>query len=166
MRPKLPLLALCLCALRVLLGQNEPALVGIPEVGITLTGRAEHPEIANNSGRGMLGYVILSHDANGRESFMHTLKTRDLRLALVRPTSAPPVWSYGDTSTRRGYKAARQLRQWRPPSSGYSPRRYLRQRRICRLGQWAILRDTIGAGRWRAHSCAGSVGQEDFLGRA
>lgn len=90
MRPKLLLLALCLCALGVMLGQNEPALVGMPELGVTLTGTAEHPEIVNNSGRGILGYVILSRDANGRESFMHTLKTRDLRLALVRPTSAPP----------------------------------------------------------------------------
>jgi hypothetical protein len=90
MRPKLRLFALCLCALGAMFGQNGPALVGMPELGVTLTGTAEHPEIVNHSGRGILGYVILSRDANGRESFMHTLKTRDLRLALVRPTSAPP----------------------------------------------------------------------------
>jgi hypothetical protein len=34
MRPKLLLLALCLCAPGVMLGQNEPALVGMPELGV------------------------------------------------------------------------------------------------------------------------------------
>ena len=38
MRSKLLLLALCLCALGVMLGQYEPALVGMPQLGVTFTG--------------------------------------------------------------------------------------------------------------------------------
>jgi hypothetical protein len=143
MRPKLLLLTLCLYAFGVMLGQNGPALVGMPEVGVTLTGTAEHPEVVSNSGRGILGYVILSRDANGRGSFMPTLKTSDMRWALVGPTSGPPVWSYADTSTI-------QFRQWRPHSSGYSRLGYLRQWRICRCrpGQSGLLRHPIGSSRW------------------
>jgi hypothetical protein len=88
MRRRLLLLALCLCALGVMLGQNEAALVGMPELGVMLTGTPDKPEVVSNSGRGILGYVILPLNASGLGSFMPTLKTEDLRLALVRPTSA------------------------------------------------------------------------------
>ena len=85
MRPKLLLLVLCT---GVLLGQNEPALVGLPGYGVTLTGTPEHPEIVNNSGRTILAYVIWHRDANGGGPVLPTLKTRELRTALVRPASA------------------------------------------------------------------------------
>jgi hypothetical protein len=72
----------------VMLGQNEPALVGMPELGVTLTGTAEHPEVVNNSGRGILGYVIVSLEANGHGSLMPILKTHELRMALLKPAPA------------------------------------------------------------------------------
>lgn len=95
MRTKLLLIALWA---GVMFGQNtssnEPlvgrlyqSLVGLPEYGVTLTGSVEHPEAVDQSGRTILAYVLWLRAARGRGWLMPVLKTRELRLALLKPTS-------------------------------------------------------------------------------
>jgi hypothetical protein len=44
----------------------QPAMVGMPEYGVTLSGSPEDPVIENHSGRVIIGYNIETADANGR----------------------------------------------------------------------------------------------------
>ena len=73
-----------------------------------LSGSAGHPEIVNNSGKTILGYIIWQRDANGGGPVMPTIRTRELRLALVRPASAsaptatPPQSNSISTSSNGG----------------------------------------------------------------
>ena len=65
----------------VVLGQNEPALVGLPEHGVTLSGSAEHPEIANNSGKTILACGFASpmsiSQIQGRQIVIAPVGARD-----------------------------------------------------------------------------------------
>ena len=61
------LLALLLAAAPALRAQEpQPAMVGMPEYGVSLGGTPEHPVIENHSGRVIIGYNIETADANGR----------------------------------------------------------------------------------------------------
>jgi len=44
-----------------------PAMVGMPEYGVTLSGSPEDPVIENHSGRVIIGYNIETADANGNQ---------------------------------------------------------------------------------------------------
>jgi hypothetical protein len=45
---------------------EQPALQGLPQYGVTLTGTLENPVIENHSGRVVIGYDMRFSDANGR----------------------------------------------------------------------------------------------------
>jgi hypothetical protein len=45
---------------------EQPALQGLPQYGVTLTGTPENPIIENHSGRVVIGYSVKLADANGR----------------------------------------------------------------------------------------------------
>ena len=58
------LTAVVLVALRA--QGEQPAMVGMPEYDVTLSGTPEDPVIENHSGRVIIGYNIETADANGR----------------------------------------------------------------------------------------------------
>jgi hypothetical protein len=61
------LLALLLAAVSALRAQGQqPALKGLPEYGVTLSGSVDDPVIENHSGRVIIAYNIETADANGR----------------------------------------------------------------------------------------------------
>jgi hypothetical protein len=45
---------------------EQPALQGLPQYGVTLTGTLENPVLENHSGRVVIGYDMRFSDANGR----------------------------------------------------------------------------------------------------
>jgi hypothetical protein len=53
-------------ALTVRAQGQQPAIVGMPEYGVTLSGSPEDPVIENHSGKVIIGYNIETADANGR----------------------------------------------------------------------------------------------------
>jgi hypothetical protein len=67
------------CFALVAWGQ-QPALVGLPEYGVTLTGTVQNPVIVNNSGRTIIGHVLCLGYASGGAQCRRDLNTRGLRL--------------------------------------------------------------------------------------
>jgi len=59
---------------------QQPALVGLPEYGVTLTGTPAQPTIANNSGKNLIGYVLRLEYASGGSNYVRNLNTHSLRL--------------------------------------------------------------------------------------
>jgi hypothetical protein len=60
-------MALLLGAFPTLRAQGQqPAMLGMPEYGVTLSGSPDDPVIENHSGRVIIGYNIDTADANGR----------------------------------------------------------------------------------------------------
>lgn len=55
-------------------------MVGLPEYGVTLTGTPAEATIVNNSGKGLIGYVLRLEYASGTSDYRRNLNTRGLRL--------------------------------------------------------------------------------------
>jgi hypothetical protein len=59
---------------------QQPALVGLPEHGVELTGTAQNPTIVNNSGKTIIGHVLCLEYASGGCNCVRNLNTHSLRL--------------------------------------------------------------------------------------
>jgi hypothetical protein len=65
-------------------GQNDPALVGLPQHGVTLAGSPKNPVVKNHSGKAMIGYVVKTGDQNGQGTVNQQLLTLS-----VQPQGTP-----------------------------------------------------------------------------
>jgi hypothetical protein len=74
MRMLLTAVALLLGVVMTIRAQSQqPALQGLPEYGVTLSGSPDNPVVENHSGKTIIGYVFETADQNGRASSYHQL---------------------------------------------------------------------------------------------
>jgi hypothetical protein len=65
-------------------GQNDPALLGLPQYGVTLSGSPKNPVVENHSGKTVIGYVVKTADQNGQGTVNQQLLTLS-----VQPQGTP-----------------------------------------------------------------------------
>jgi hypothetical protein len=65
--------------------EQQPALQGLPQYGVTLTGTLENAVLENHSGRVVIGYSIRLADANGRSAVTRQLMAQTFLLPAGIP---------------------------------------------------------------------------------
>jgi hypothetical protein len=78
---------------------QKPALAGLPEHGVLLTGTPDNPVIENRSGRAVIAYTLKKADQNG-----HGMNPPVLLTFSGQPAGIPdggPVYSHGNVPVSR-----------------------------------------------------------------